>query len=225
MSPQQFAVLAVLCGTLVLHGWVAAGLAGLGSLGIENGGARIAVYTERAAAIANDIVDGVSVPDTGIIDAALPDPREVLPPVRIASASTPDPGPNDVEASAPPVDVAWMGNVRAAVPEPREMPPLEATAPARAPDPGRTMSRRPRPRSTSPRRRASAPLCTTLVRCCRRPRRRCSYPCSGLPWWRSTSSRSYAWLKRPTNASWPKSASTIISGRSTSGRPKSTRTG
>ena len=125
MSPQRFAVLAVLCGTLVLNGWVAAGLAGLGSPGIENGGARIAVYTAQAAAIAKDIIDGVSVPDTGIVDAALPDPREVLPPALIESASTPDPVPNDVEASAPPVDVAGMGNVGAAVPEPREMPPLE----------------------------------------------------------------------------------------------------
>ena len=79
MSPQRFAVF-VLCGTLVLNGWVAAGLAGLGSPGIETGGSRIAVYTPRATAIAKDSVDGVSVPDTEIMDAVLPDPREVLPP-------------------------------------------------------------------------------------------------------------------------------------------------
>jgi hypothetical protein len=120
MSPQRFAVLAVLCGTLVLNGWVAAGLAGLGSPGIENGGSRIAVYTPRVTAIAEDSVDGVS--DTGIIDAALPEPREVPPAARIASASTPDPMQNDVEASARSVEVAGTGSV-AALPEPQEMPP------------------------------------------------------------------------------------------------------
>ncbi len=123
MSPQRFAVLAVLCGTLVLNGWVAAGLAGLGSPGIENGGARIAVQTPRATAIAKDSVDGVSVPDTGIIDAALPDPRAVLPPARIASARTPHQVQNDVEASAPPVEVAGIDSVGAVLPEPREMLP------------------------------------------------------------------------------------------------------
>ena len=35
MRPQQFAVFAVLCGTLALNGWVAAGLVGLGSRSIE----------------------------------------------------------------------------------------------------------------------------------------------------------------------------------------------
>jgi hypothetical protein len=135
MSPQRFAVLAVLCGTLVLNGWVAAGLTGLGSPGIENGGARIAVYTPRATAIAKDSVDGVSVPDTGIIDAALPDPPEVLPPARIASASTPDPVQKDVEASAPPVEVAGIESVGAALPDPREMLPPVRIASASTPDP------------------------------------------------------------------------------------------
>src|SRR5437762_6814125 len=85
MSPQQFAVLAVLCGTLVLNGWVAAGLTGLGSRG---GGSRIAGDIP-ATAIAKDSVNGISMPDSGIIDARWPDPREILPPMRIASASTP----------------------------------------------------------------------------------------------------------------------------------------
>jgi len=130
MSPQRFAVLAVLCGTLVLNGWVAAGLAGLGSPGIENGGARIAVQTPRATAIAKDSVDGVSVPDTGIIDAALPDPRAVLPPARIASASTPHQVQNDVEASAPPIEAAGIGSVGAVLPEPRELLPPARVASA-----------------------------------------------------------------------------------------------
>ena len=41
MSPRRLAVLAGLCGTVVLAGWVAAGLARLGSPGIENTGAPI----------------------------------------------------------------------------------------------------------------------------------------------------------------------------------------
>ena len=123
MSQQRFAALAVLCGTLVLNDWVAARLAGLGSPGIENGGAPIEVDTPRATAIAKGGVDVVSVPDTGIVDAVLPDPREVLAPMRIASASTPDPVQNDVEPSTPPVEVAEIGSVGAALPEPRETPP------------------------------------------------------------------------------------------------------
>jgi hypothetical protein len=123
MSPQRFAVLSVLCGTLVLNGWVAAGLVGLGSPAIENGAARIAVDTPRATAMAKDSVDSVVVPDTGIIDAALPDPHEMLPPARIASARTPDPVQNDVKAPAPLVEVAGKGSVSAALPDPQEMPP------------------------------------------------------------------------------------------------------
>jgi hypothetical protein len=112
MSPQRFAVLSVLCGTLVLNGWVAAGLLRLGSPAIENEAARIAVDTPRATAMAKDSVDSVVVPDTGIIDAALPDPHEMLPPARIASASTTDPVQNDVKA--PPAEVAEIGSVGAA---------------------------------------------------------------------------------------------------------------
>jgi hypothetical protein len=54
----------------------------------------------------------------------------MLPPVRIASASTPDPVQKDVEASAPPVKVAGIGSVGAVLPEPGEMPP-PATPPVR----------------------------------------------------------------------------------------------
>ena len=38
-SPLRLAVLAALCGTVVLAGWVAGGLADLGSPGTENTGA------------------------------------------------------------------------------------------------------------------------------------------------------------------------------------------
>ena len=76
MSQQRYAALAVLCATLVLTGWVAARLTGLGSPDIDNSGAPIEVDTPRATTIAKGGVDVVSVPDTGIVDAVLPDPRE-----------------------------------------------------------------------------------------------------------------------------------------------------
>jgi len=119
MSPQRFAVFAVLCGTLVLNGWVAAELAGLGSRGIENDGARIAIDTPQATAIAEDGVDGASI--LGMIDAAFSDLRQMLPPVGIASASTPDPAKKDVEASAPPLEVPETESILAALPDPQEM--------------------------------------------------------------------------------------------------------
>src|SRR5687768_13649819 len=103
MGPQRFAVLAVLCGTLVLNGWVAAGLVGFGSRSIENNGARIALEPPRATAIASDSINGVSA--QGIIDAAFSDLAQMLPPRRIASASVPDPVQTDVEASALPFEV------------------------------------------------------------------------------------------------------------------------
>jgi hypothetical protein len=132
MSPQRFAVSAVLFGTLVLNGWVAAGLAGLGSPGIENGGSRIAADTP-ATAIANASVDGVSV--QGIIEAAFSDLGQMLPPMRVASASAPDPLPRDVEVSAPPFEVPEMESILAALPDPQVMLPPERIASARTPDP------------------------------------------------------------------------------------------
>ncbi len=133
MGPQRCAALAVLCGTLVLNGWVAAGLARLGSLRIENGGVRIAVGTPRATAIARDSVDGVSV--QGIIDAAFSDLGQMLPPMRIASASRADPVQKDVEASALPFEVPEMESILAALPDPQEMLPPVAIASAGTPDP------------------------------------------------------------------------------------------
>ena len=117
MSAQPFAVFAVLCGTLTLNGWVAAGLAGLGLAGIENDRARIAVDTPQGTTIAENSVDGVFI--LAIIDAAFSDLGQVLPPVRIASASTPDPVQKEVEASAPPFEVPEMESILAALPDPQ----------------------------------------------------------------------------------------------------------
>ena len=165
-------------------------------LGIENTGAPIedrratsvtpgAEHVDAALAIAIRGDDG-AIGDTESVDAALPDPRQMLPPatppVQIASASTPDPVQDDVEAAARLVEVADMGSVDAALPDPRQMLP-PATPPVRlaslfTSDP---VKEDPKP----------------VVR-----------PVETLS----------------TNASWPKSASTTTSGRSTNGRPKSTRT-
>jgi hypothetical protein len=137
MRPQRYTVLAVLCGTLVLCGWVAAGL----SPGIQNDAVRIAVDTPQAPAIVTESDNRVSVPDTGIIDIALPDNREMLPPASVASASMLDPVQSDVESTAPSFKLAGIGSVGAALPEAREtMPPvtpLEAIVPMSTPDPMR----------------------------------------------------------------------------------------
>ena len=107
-SPRRLAVLAALCGTVVLAGWVAGGLADLGSPGTENTGAPIEdsratsviaraehVDASQATALGED---GVSVADTGSGGAVLPDPGPMplpaTPPVRIASLGTPDPAQN-----------------------------------------------------------------------------------------------------------------------------------
>jgi hypothetical protein len=129
MSPQRYAVLAVLCATLVLSAWK---LAGLGSPGIENGGARIA--SSAPDPVQNDIAAPAPPVDVAArIDAALADLREVVLPARIASAHTPDPVQNDIESSAPSVEVAETGRIDAALPDPREMlPPAPSVS---APDP------------------------------------------------------------------------------------------
>lgn len=117
MSPQRFAVLAVLCGMLALSSWVAAGFVGLGSRSIENDRAQIAVDSPQATAIVEN--SGVSVQE--IIEAAFSDLAQMLPPARIASASTPDPVQQDVEASALPFEVPEMESILAALPDPQEM--------------------------------------------------------------------------------------------------------
>jgi hypothetical protein len=152
MSSQRFAGLAVLCGALALSGW-AAGFVGPGSRSIENDSTRIAVDTPQATAAAKDSVDGVFV--QGIIDAAfsalpfevpeiesllaaLPDPQEMLTSVAIASAGTPDPVQNNIEAIALPFEVPEMESILAALPDPQEMLAPVAVASAGTPDPAQT---------------------------------------------------------------------------------------
>ena len=72
MSPQRFALLATLCGTLVLAGWVAAGLAGIGSTGIENSGEPIEDNQATSVAAQAEHVEGPRATSMG--DAATADP-------------------------------------------------------------------------------------------------------------------------------------------------------
>jgi hypothetical protein len=109
VGPRRLAVLAALCGTVVLAGWVAAGLAGLGSPGIENTGAAIedsraisvTAHAEHVDALQATAMgeDGVSVADMGSGGAALPDSRPMRRPaalpVLFAAVSPAEPVQND----------------------------------------------------------------------------------------------------------------------------------
>ena len=64
-SPRRLAVLAALCGTVVLAGWVAAGLAGLGSPGIESTGAPIEVSRATSVTAHAEHVDAPASNRTG----------------------------------------------------------------------------------------------------------------------------------------------------------------
>jgi len=132
-SPQRFAVLAALCPAAVLAGWVAVGLAGLGSPGIESTGALIEVGSKPSAIARAEhfetpqatplAKDGVSVTGTGS-RGALSEPRPitlVTPSVRIASLSAPDPMRSEAKEATGSVKVADTGS-SAALPDPRAMP-------------------------------------------------------------------------------------------------------
>src|SRR6267154_5340709 len=84
MNPRRLAALAALCGTVVVAGWVAAGLLDLGSPRIENIGASIEASRATSATVGAGPIgapqaavgeDGVSVTDVAIVGAALPVPR------------------------------------------------------------------------------------------------------------------------------------------------------
>jgi hypothetical protein len=121
-------VAAALCGTVVLAGWVVAWLAGFGSPGIENTGAAEFADAPQAtamgnSAVANDDVatDAGSVTGTAtdttaasdepksIVEAALPVSSQIpspeTPPVQVATASTPDPVPNDAREAVNSIEI------------------------------------------------------------------------------------------------------------------------
>ena len=132
-SPLRLAVLAALCGTVVLAGWVAGGLADLGLPGTENTGAPIEdsratsvtaraehVDASQATALGED---GVSVADMGSGGAAFPDAGPTPPPVRIASLGTPEPVQNAAKEAASSGEVAAVESGGATLPDPRPLPP------------------------------------------------------------------------------------------------------
>jgi hypothetical protein len=154
-SQQRLAVLAALGGTVALAGWLAAGLAGLGSLVIESTGASIEVSRATSATARAEHVDapqatalggdGVSVADTGRGDDALSDPppmpRPAAVPVGIASLSTPDPERNEAKEATGSVKVADTGRDGVALSDPpplsRPATPSVRTASLSTPDPVR----------------------------------------------------------------------------------------
>jgi hypothetical protein len=111
---RRLAVLAALCGTVALAGWVGAGLAGFDSLGIESTKAPVEVSGATSATARAEHVDApratalgehsVSGADIASGTAALPDPPPMPPPaavpVAIASSSTPDPERNEAKEAA-----------------------------------------------------------------------------------------------------------------------------
>jgi hypothetical protein len=133
--PRRLAVLAALCGTGALAGWVGAELAGLGPLGIESTGAPIEFIRATSATARAEHVDapratalgehGVSAADIASGTAALPDPppmpQPAAVPVAIASLSTPDPERNEAKEASGSV-VADTGIGSAALSDPAVSP-------------------------------------------------------------------------------------------------------
>jgi hypothetical protein len=134
---RRLAVLAAFYGTVALASWVAAGLAGLGSLDIEGSGAPIKVVGRAKSATARaEHVDAprakapgerdVSVADIASGSAALYDPPPMpwpaAVPVAIASLSAPDPERKEAKEAAGSVKVADTGSDSAALTDPPPMP-------------------------------------------------------------------------------------------------------
>src|SRR5215469_13078717 len=106
--PRRLTVLAALCGTVALAGWVWTELAGLGSLGIESAGAPIEVGRATSATSRAERVDapratalrehGTPVADIANGSAALsnppPMPQPATPPTSLAAVSPTDPAQN-----------------------------------------------------------------------------------------------------------------------------------
>jgi hypothetical protein len=130
----------VLCGTVALAGLVAAGLAGLGSLGIESSGAPIEVSratsatartehleASQATALGEDAVSFADVASGSATPSGpRPMPRLATPLQGIASFSTYDPVQNEAKETACSVEVADMGSGSTVLPDSRPMLRLAA---------------------------------------------------------------------------------------------------
>jgi hypothetical protein len=106
--PRRLAVLAALCGTVALAGWIGAVPAGLSLLGIQSDGAPIEVSRATSGTARAEHVDaprataldehGVSVADiaggTAVLSDPPPRPQPATPPVLFAAVSPTDPVQN-----------------------------------------------------------------------------------------------------------------------------------
>ena len=133
---RRLAVLAALWGTGALAGWVGAGLAGLGSLGIESTGAPIEVSRATSTSARPEDVDapratalgehGVSVADIASGSAASSDPspmpQPAAVPVAITSLSTLAPERNETKEAPGSVEGADTGSGSTALSDPPAMP-------------------------------------------------------------------------------------------------------
>jgi hypothetical protein len=133
-SPQGFAVFAALCAAVVLAGWAAVGLAGLGSPAIDSTGALIEVDREISAIAGVGHVaapqatpldkDAVPVTDTGsgsVLSDHRPIPLPATPSMRMASLGAPDAVRSEAKEATGSVKLADTGS-SAALPDPRPMP-------------------------------------------------------------------------------------------------------
>jgi hypothetical protein len=117
MSPQRYATLGAFGGTVVLAGWVAAGLAGFGSPGIENTD-RAPIEERRATPLTVDAEPASALRATTIIN------KTSVPSAAVAATEPGQRGPAVVSAAVP-VTVADTAIVGAASPGPSPMPPPE----------------------------------------------------------------------------------------------------
>src|SRR5258705_217083 len=125
MNSRRFAqVTTALCGTVGLAGWVVASLAGFGSADIENAGV-VPIEDRRSPSLTGKVVDAPQATALGDIAvasadaatvaelvtrmAALPNHAQVLapeiPPVRVATANTPEPALNDAREAVYTIEI------------------------------------------------------------------------------------------------------------------------
>ena len=116
MSPQRFGTLGAFGGTVVLAGWVAAGLAGFGSPGIEN--------TDRAPIEERRATSTVDAEPASVLQATTIINKTSIPDVAVA-ATEPDQREPAVVSAAVPVTVADTAIVEAASLGLSPMPPPE----------------------------------------------------------------------------------------------------
>ena len=116
MSPQRFGTLGAFGGTVVLAGWVAAGLAGFGSPGIEN--------TDRARIEERRATSTVDAEPASVLQATTIIDKTRVPGAAVA-ATEPDQREPAVLSAAVPVTVADTAIVEAASLGPSPMPPPE----------------------------------------------------------------------------------------------------